>query len=101
MSLKGSADAKMLVSDLIMTNGRIEKFIRFQILAEKFGLLPKMQPGNVVTADTLAQLVDAQTLKYLALASKHKGREINTGMEATKGFLSQKRPRSMSPSSWE
>lgn len=91
MSLKGSADSKMLVSDLIMTNGRIEKFIRFQILAEKFGLLPKMQPGNAVTAEALTQLVDAQTLKYLALASKHKGPEFTTGMEATKGLFATKK----------
>ena len=63
----------IFIGDAMFNSGRVEKFIRFSILAEALAKFRAMIPGDKVTAEMLGKLT-GEELMYLALAaSRGKG----------------------------
>lgn len=73
----------IFIGDMAMNSGRVEKFVRFSILAEALAKMRAMIPGDKVTAQMLGKL-SGEELMYLALAAS-KGREFAFAQEAARG----------------
>ena len=73
----------IFIGDMQFQNGRVEKFVRFSVLAEALARLQSMLPGSRVTKEMLQKL-SGEELMYLALAAS-KGREFAYSQEAAKG----------------
>lgn len=73
----------IFIGDLLLANGRTEKFVRFSILAEALAKLKSMMPGSQVTKEMLGKLT-GEELMYLALAAS-RGSEFAFQQEAAKG----------------
>jgi len=73
----------VFIGDMAMNSGRVEKFVRFSILAEALAKLRAMIPGDRVTAQMLGKLT-GEELMYLALAAS-KGKEFAFAQEAARG----------------
>ncbi|MFA4974202.1 MAG: hypothetical protein WC683_16455, partial [bacterium] len=73
----------IFIGDLLLANGRTEKFVRFSILAEALAKLKAMMPGSQVTKEMLGKLT-GEELMYLALAAS-RGSEFAFQQEAAKG----------------
>lgn len=73
----------IFIGDMRLTDGRVEKFIRFSILAEALSKLKAMMPGDAVTAEMLGKL-SSEHLMYLALAASS-GRDMLASMMPTQG----------------
>lgn len=70
----------VVISDMTLASGRVERFIRFSIIAEAMAKLTKMIPGDKFGKDMLT----GEELYYLALAVA-RGREYRTGPRPTEG----------------
>lgn len=70
----------IVISDMTLKSGRVERFIRFSILAEAMAKLAKAMPGQMFGKDVLT----GEELYYLALAAA-RGREYVTGPKPTEG----------------
>ena len=57
----------IMIGDLNFTSGRVEKFVRFSILAEAMARLKALLPGDALARGALANLT-GEELMYLALA---------------------------------
>lgn len=72
----------IFIGDMHLTDGRIEKFIRFSILADIIARLAGKKPGEVVGKGELGIL--DEDLQYLALAAS-RGREFEAAQKETEG----------------
>jgi len=57
----------IVISDMVLNDGRIEKFIRFSVIADALARLRAMTPGDVIGREKLAGMLGEEFL-YLALA---------------------------------
>lgn len=73
----------IFIGDMHLTNGQVEKFVRFSILADALAKLKAMAPGEKVGADALGKL-SGEELMYLALAAA-RSQEFATSMAPTQG----------------
>jgi hypothetical protein len=73
----------IFIGDMQFQNGRVEKFVRFSVLAEALAKLRAMMPGSSITKEMLQKL-SGEELMYLALAAS-KGREFAYSQEAARG----------------
>ncbi len=73
----------VFIGDMHLTNGQVEKFVRFSILADALAKLKAMAPGEKVGADALGKL-SGEELMYLALAAA-RSQEFATSMAPTQG----------------
>jgi hypothetical protein len=73
----------IFIGDMHLADGRIEKFVRFSILAEALAKMKGTQPGEALSAEKLGQLAGEELL-YLALAAS-RGREYLTGLLPSQG----------------
>ena len=73
----------IFIGDMHLANGRIEKFVRFSIIAEALARLRAMMPGSQITKEMLGKMT-SEDLLYLALAAT-RGREYAYSQEAAKG----------------
>jgi len=64
----------VVISDMILNNGRVEKFVRFSVIADALARLKALMPGDSFGRERLAGLTGEEFL-YLALAVS-KGRDI-------------------------
>ena len=72
----------LVISDMTLASGRVERFIRFSIIAEAMARLAKMLPGEKFGKDVLS----GNELYYLALAAA-RGREYKTSPRPTQGLF--------------
>lgn len=70
----------VVVTDMTLVSGRVERFIRFGILADAMAKLAKMMPGQTFGREFLS----GEELLYLALAAA-RGREYVTGLRPREG----------------
>lgn len=70
----------VVISDMTLASGRVERFVRFSILAEAMARLAKLMPGEKFGKDMLK----GEELYYLALAAA-RGREYKTVPKPTEG----------------
>ncbi len=70
----------IVISDMTLLSGRVERFIRFSILAEAMAKMIKMMPGQTFGKEFLT----GDELLYLALAAA-RGREYVTGPRPSEG----------------
>jgi hypothetical protein len=73
----------VFIGDMTMNSGRVEKFVRFSIIAEALAKLRAMIPGDTVTKQMLGKLT-GEELMYLALAAS-RGREFAFAQQAAQG----------------
>jgi hypothetical protein len=71
------------VADMALTNGKIEKFVRFSVLAEALAKLKAMVPGETFEKGMLEGL-SGEELVFLAL-SVSRGQEMALAQQATQG----------------
>lgn len=81
--LVGKGDKGIFIGDMHLNNGRIEKFVRFSILAEALAKLQNLAPGDTVNKGMLGEL-SGEELMFLALAVS-RGREFATSEQAVQG----------------
>ncbi|MFH1829466.1 MAG: hypothetical protein ABH871_01650 [Pseudomonadota bacterium] len=72
----------IFIGDMALNSGRVEKFVRFSILAEALAKFRAMMPGSAVSKAMLGKL-SGEELMYLALAASR--REFATSMRPTQG----------------
>lgn len=72
----------VVISDMTLASGRIERFVRFSILADAMAKLQQMIPGDRFGKDVLS----GEELYYLALAVA-RGREYKTAPKPTQGMF--------------
>ncbi len=78
----------IIISDMALKNGKVEKFIRFSVIADILAKLSNLKPGDSFRADLLKAM--QAELAYLGLATS-KGREMATSPLPTAGkFISGK-----------
>ena len=68
----------VFIGDMRFENGRVEKFVRFSLLAEALAKLKAMSPGDALGRGLVAEMT-GEELMYLALAVSQ-GRELSTSM---------------------
>lgn len=73
----------VFIGDMTMNSGRVERFVRFSIIAEALAKLRAMMPGDTVTRQMLGKLT-GEELMYLALAAS-RGREFAFVQQAAQG----------------
>ncbi|MFA4874013.1 MAG: hypothetical protein WC956_03485 [bacterium] len=73
----------IFIGDIRLNDGRIEKFIRFSVLAEALAKLKAMVPGDALTAGMMGELA-GEDLMYLALAAS-RGRDFIASMLPSQG----------------
>ncbi|PJA21109.1 MAG: hypothetical protein COX62_03285, partial [Deltaproteobacteria bacterium CG_4_10_14_0_2_um_filter_43_8] len=73
----------IVISDLVLANGKIEKFIRFSVMADALAKLKSMNPGDIFSKAALEGMND-EDLMYLALKASQ-GSEIAFSQDASKG----------------
>ncbi len=73
----------IFIGDMHLASGRVEKFVRFSVLAEALSQLKAMSPGDAVTASILGKL-SGEELMYLALSAA-RSREFSVSMAPTQG----------------
>lgn len=73
----------IVISDMVLADGRVEKFIRFGVIADALAKLKAMTPGDVFGREKLAGLTGEEFL-YLALAVS-RGKDIATSPLPTAG----------------
>lgn len=76
----------VVIGDLSFTSGRVEKFVRFSILAEAIAKLRAMVPGEAMARGALSQLT-GEELMYLALAASRAKEFAFTAQEAQGRFM--------------
>jgi len=76
----------VVIGDLSFTSGRVEKFVRFSILAEALARLRSMVPGESLARGALAQLT-GEELMYLALAAARAKEFAFSAQEAQGRFM--------------
>jgi hypothetical protein len=72
----------VVISDMTLASGRIERFVRFSILADAMAKLQKFLPGDRFGKDMLS----GEELYYLALAVA-RGRKYKTAPKPTQGMF--------------
>ncbi len=86
--LIGKGNKGIIISDVMHKDGRIEKFIRFSVIAEALAKLKGLNPGDRFGPEFLSSL--GEEFMYLALAAS-KGRDFATSPLPTAGrFVSGK-----------
>lgn len=88
---KGDGVYAMLIGDMAMSDGQVQKFARLKVLSQLMGLLAGMKPGSGIEPELLKKGLTADELMYLALAHRHGERALRLGQEATKGIFGQLR----------
>lgn len=81
--LVAKGEKGIFIGDINFANGRIEKFVRFSILAEALARLRALVPGDAVAKGSLGSLV-GEELMYLALAVS-RARDAAASMLPTQG----------------
>ncbi len=77
----------IVISDMVLSNGRIEKFVRFSVIADALAQLKALMPGDVFGRERLSQMT-GEELMYLALAVS-RGKEMPVSLLPTAGkFIS-------------
>lgn len=84
---KGDGKHAMLIGDILLSDGRAEKFSRLKILKDLMNLLAGLKPGASLQAEMLIKGAGRGGVKYLALAHKHEEGVIKTGKEVAKGMF--------------
>ena len=86
MVMKGGKG--VIISDMILRNGQVEKFIRFSVIADLLAKLQNMKPGDTFGKDLLRSM--GEDFMYLALAAS-RGKDMATSPLPAEGkFLSGK-----------
>lgn len=76
----------IVISDMVLADGRIEKFVRFGVIADALAQIKALMPGDVFGKEGLGMM--GEDLMYLALAVS-RGRDIATSpMPAAGKFIS-------------
>jgi len=88
---KGGGAHAMLVGDMAMTDGQVQKFTRLKVLSQLMDLLSQMEPGSTVEKELLEKGLSAEDFRFLALAHKHADRGVKTGQQATRGMFADQR----------
>ena len=88
---KGGGTHAMLVGDMAMNDGQIQKFARLKVLSKLMDLLAKMEPGSTLEKQLLKEGLNAEDFRFLALAHKHGDRAIKTGQQATRGMFADQK----------
>jgi hypothetical protein len=73
----------VFIGDMQLASGRVEKFVRFAILAEALAKLKTLMPGDAVSKATVGEIA-GEELMYLALAAS-RGRDFLASMLPTRG----------------
>ena len=73
----------VVISDLALSSGRLEKFIRFRVMSQLASILSQLKPGEGIPKEMLAKL-NAQELIYMALAAR-RGKNFAFAPKATEG----------------
>lgn len=73
----------IVISDVILNDGRIEKFVRFGVIADAMARLKALMPGDVFGRDRLSQMT-GEELMYLALAVS-RGKDMAVSLLPTAG----------------
>ncbi len=82
--VKKDAAKAVMISDIIHSDGKTDKFARFSILYQKLGdLFSKLLPGEVVSKQSVAEGLLSEELMYLALNPP----------DIEKGFIMEKGPK--------
>lgn len=84
---KGGGKYAMLIGDMTLANGQVEKFARLKILAEIAKLFANVKPGSALESELLKRGISMEEFKYLALAHKHGEKVFRTGAQPTKGMF--------------
>ena len=80
------AEAKAIViSDVILNGGKVDKFVRFGLSYQKFDMLSKLAPGDTIAKSTIAD--GSEKLAYLALMPPSAETEILTGLKPKQGMF--------------
>lgn len=86
--VKKSEAKAVLISDIILNDGRIDKFTRFSVLYQKIsGLLSKLTPGDTISKAMLTDGLTTEKLMYLALQPPSLESEIFTGLRPKQGMF--------------
>ncbi len=75
----------VFIGDMKLANGRVEKFVRFSIMAEALAQLKGMNPGELLGKGILKNM-SGEELMYLALAVA-RGRGMKFSQEAERGMF--------------
>ena len=84
---KGDGKFAMLIGDMMMTDGQVDKFARLRVLSDLAKMLSNMEPGSTLEAELLKRGLTAENIRYLALAHKHAEWVIKMQADATKGMF--------------
>lgn len=88
LKLAGGGDAGLLIGDLNLRNGMVEKFARFQIsLTRLLASLRAMEPGAALPKQLIAQAAEAETLRYLALGLPKEEAGMGRALRETGGIF--------------
>lgn len=87
--VKKDAAKAVLISDIILSSGKTEKFARFSILHQKLSdLFAKLMPGDTINKANIADGLLSEKLLYLALQPPSGEKEFATGMQFKQGIFS-------------
>ncbi|MBI4211521.1 MAG: hypothetical protein HY540_02680, partial [Deltaproteobacteria bacterium] len=78
----------IVISDMLLANGRVEKFIRFSVMATVLEKLKMLLPGEAFTRSEIAAL-SQEELNYLALAVARSADAVAEEAERGKFFDAQ------------
>jgi len=73
----------IVISDMVLSDGRVEKFIRFSVIAEALAALKALLPGDAFGSERLAGMTGEEFM-YLALAVG-RGKDMATSPLPTAG----------------
>lgn len=88
---RGDGKYAVLIGDMELSNGQIEKFARLRVLSDLLEMLANARPGSSIEEDLIRKGIGKDELKYLALAHKHTDHGIKTAKDTTKGMFGELR----------
>lgn len=84
----GGGDVGLLIGDLTLRNGMVEKFARFNIsLTRLLATLREMEPGAALPKQLITQAAEAETLRYLALGHPTEDAGASRALRETGGIF--------------
>lgn len=86
---RGGGAYAMLIGDMMMADGKMDKFARLKVLSDVAKLLANLEPGSTLEAEIIRKGLSVEEFKYLALAHKHGEKGVRTGAEPTRGMFGQ------------
>lgn len=84
---KAGGKYSMLVGDMVMSGGAVEKFARLKVLAELAELLANLKPGSSLEKEMLRKGLGLEAFRYLSIEHKHEEISAQTSQLETKGMF--------------